>query len=208
VFQCTHWQARAALENFLTDRRVRRWPDDLAGAGALAGIGVLKSTVRWKASDASRGIADNALCPLHGGRCVGIPGNPPEFPSIWELSGTPTRTVRHLASAGGLPSARSFTMSTRALFPQLHALIGDADVAERVEVLLDDPRDLLPALLARMDGRDAADGQRLDVQGASPAQAATMAGLSRTLAGLNTLIQLLHAAEIAREQGGARQQLE
>ncbi len=44
-------------------------------------------------------------------------------------------------------------------------------------------------------------------QGASPAQAATMAGLSRTLAGLNTLIQLLHAAEIAREQGGARQQL-
>ncbi len=70
------------------------------------------------------------------------------------------------------------------------------------------PRDLLPALLARMDGRDAADGQRLDVQGASPAQAATMAGLSRTLAGLNTLIQLLHAAEIAREQGGARQQLE
>ncbi|HDX0837633.1 TPA: hypothetical protein RNS87_002037 [Stenotrophomonas maltophilia] len=104
-------------------------------------------------------------------------------------------------------------MSTRALFPQLHALIGDAahllpaDVAERVEVLQDDPRDLLPALLARMDGRDAADGQRLDVQGASPAQAATMAGLSRTLAGLNTLIQLLHAAEIAREQGGARQQL-
>ncbi|MBA0303977.1 hypothetical protein D7Y36_14075 [Stenotrophomonas maltophilia] len=104
-------------------------------------------------------------------------------------------------------------MSTRPLFPQLHALIGDAahllpaDVAERVKVLLDDPRDLLPALLARMDGRDAADGQRLDVQEASPAQAATMAGLSRTLAGLNTLIQLLHAAEIAREQGGARQQL-
>ncbi|MCI1066706.1 hypothetical protein MOQ17_12545 [Stenotrophomonas maltophilia] len=104
-------------------------------------------------------------------------------------------------------------MSTRPLFPQLHALIGDAanllpaDVAERVEVLLDDPKDLLPALLARMDGRDAADGQPLDVQGASPAQAAMMAGLSRTLAGLNTLIQLLHAAELAREQGGARQQL-
>lgn len=104
-------------------------------------------------------------------------------------------------------------MSTRPLFPQLHALIGDAanllpaDVAERVEVLLDDPKDLLPALLARMDGRDAADGQPLGVQGASPAQAATMAGLSRTLAGLNTLIQLLHAAERAREQGGAHQQL-
>ncbi|MFS2085092.1 hypothetical protein [Stenotrophomonas geniculata] len=104
-------------------------------------------------------------------------------------------------------------MSTRPLFPQLHALIGDAanllpaDVAERVEVLLDDPKDLLPALLARMDGRDAADGQPLDVQGASPAQAAMMAGLSRTLAGLNTLIQLLHTAELAREQVGARQQL-
>ncbi|MBH1635946.1 hypothetical protein ACNPNN_10965 [Stenotrophomonas geniculata] len=104
-------------------------------------------------------------------------------------------------------------MSTRPLFPQLHALIGDAanllpaDVAERVEVLLDDPKDLLPALLARMDGRDAADGQPLDVQGASPAQAAMMAGLSRTLAGLNTLIQLLHAAELAREQGGVHQQL-
>jgi len=155
VFQRTHWQARAALGNFLTDRRVWRWPDDLAGAGALAGIGVLKSTVRWKASDALRGIADNAPCSLHGGRCVGIPGNPPEFPSIWELSGTPTRTVRHLASAGGLPTARSSTVSNRPLFPQLHALIGDAanllpaDVAERVEVLLDDPKDLLPALLAR-----------------------------------------------------------
>ncbi|ALA87674.1 hypothetical protein YH67_15935 [Stenotrophomonas maltophilia] len=104
-------------------------------------------------------------------------------------------------------------MSTRPLFPQLHALIGDAanllpaEVAERVEVLLDDPKDLLPALLARMDGRDAADGQPLDVQGASPAQAAMMAGLSRTLAGLNTLIQLLHAAELAREQGGVHQQL-
>ncbi|KPG73225.1 hypothetical protein AN993_16425 [Stenotrophomonas maltophilia] len=104
-------------------------------------------------------------------------------------------------------------MSTRPLFPQLHALIGDAanllpaDVAERVEVLLDDPKDLLPTLLARMDGRDAADGQPLDVQGASPAQAAMMAGLSRTLAGLNTLIQLLHAAELAREQGGVHQQL-
>ena len=104
-------------------------------------------------------------------------------------------------------------MSTRPLFPQLHALIGDAanllpaDVAERVEVLLDDPKDLLPALLARMDGRDAADGQPLDMQGASLAQAATMAGLSRTLAGLNTLIQLLHAAELAREQGGVNQQL-
>lgn len=85
-------------------------------------------------------------------------------------------------------------MSIRPLFPQLHALIGDA-------------ANLLPALLARMDGRDAADGQRLEVQGANPAQAATMAGLSRTLAGLNTLIQLLHAAEIAREQGGAHQQL-
>ncbi|GAB2315860.1 hypothetical protein [Stenotrophomonas geniculata] len=104
-------------------------------------------------------------------------------------------------------------MSTRPLFPQLHALVGDAanllpaDVAERVEVLLDDPKDLLPALLARMDGRDAADGQPLDMQGASLAQAATMAGLSRTLAGLNTLIQLLHAAELAREQGGVHQQL-
>ncbi|WP_049457170.1 hypothetical protein [Stenotrophomonas maltophilia] len=105
-------------------------------------------------------------------------------------------------------------MSTRPLFPQLHALIGEAadllptDVAERVEDLLDDPKDLLPALLARMDGRDGADGRRLEVSGASPAQAATMAGLSRTLAGLNTLIQILHAAETAREQGGSRQQLD
>jgi hypothetical protein len=51
VFQRTHWQARAALGNFLTDRRVRRWPDDLAGAGALAGIGVLKKTNKSKAPD-------------------------------------------------------------------------------------------------------------------------------------------------------------
>ncbi|PSD50697.1 hypothetical protein C7E25_02865, partial [Stenotrophomonas maltophilia] len=60
-------------------------------------------------------------------------------------------------------------MSTRPLFPQLHALIGDAanllpaDVAERVEVLLDDPKDLLPALLARMDGRAPPTASPLDV---------------------------------------------
>lgn len=70
-------------------------------------------------------------------------------------------------------------MSARPVFPQLHALIGEAaallpaDVAERIETLLDDPKDLLPALLARMDGRDAADGRRLEAQGLSPAQAAT-----------------------------------
>jgi len=58
-----------------------------------------------------------------------------------------------------------------------------------------------------MDGRDAADGRRLEAEGLSPAQAATMAGLSRTLAGLNALMQVLHAAEAAREQGGAHQQL-
>ena len=104
-------------------------------------------------------------------------------------------------------------MSARPLFPQLHALIGEAadllpaDVAERIETLLDDPKDLLPALLARMDGRDAADGRRLEAEGLRPAQAATMAGLSRTLAGLNALMQVLHAAEAAREQGGAHQQL-
>lgn len=104
-------------------------------------------------------------------------------------------------------------MSARPLFPQLHALIGEAadllpaDLAERIETLLDDPKDLLPALLARMDGRDAADGRRLEAQGLSAAQAATMAGLSRTLAGLNALMQVLHAAEAAREQGGAHQRL-
>ncbi len=92
-------------------------------------------------------------------------------------------------------------MSARPVFPQLHALIGEAadllpaDVAARIETLLDDPKDLLPALLARMDGRDAADGRRLEAQGLSPAQAATMAGLSRTLAGLNALMQVLHAAD-------------
>ncbi|TGR91778.1 hypothetical protein EN834_35440, partial [bacterium M00.F.Ca.ET.191.01.1.1] len=47
-------------------------------------------------------------------------------------------------------------MSARPLFPPLHALIGEAadllpaDLAERIETLLDDPKDLLPALLARM----------------------------------------------------------
>jgi len=97
-------------------------------------------------------------------------------------------------------------MSARPVFPQLHALIGEAadllpaDVAARIETLLDDPKDLLPALLARMDGRDAADGRRLEAQGLSPAQAATMAGLSRTLAGLNALMGM--GGYLINSQGG------
>ncbi|MBH1431488.1 hypothetical protein I5U42_09305 [Stenotrophomonas maltophilia] len=104
-------------------------------------------------------------------------------------------------------------MSARPVFPHLSTLIGDAvnrlpaDAAERLETLLDDPNDLLPALLARMDGRDGADGQPLEAEGLSPAQAASMAGVARTLAGLEVVIQVLHAAAAAREQGGAHQQL-
>ncbi|HEL3809708.1 TPA: hypothetical protein UMT89_001034 [Stenotrophomonas maltophilia] len=104
-------------------------------------------------------------------------------------------------------------MSARPMFPHLSALIGDAvnrlpaEAAERLETLLDDPEDLLPTLLARMDGRDGADGQRLEAEGLSPAQAANRAGLGRTLAGLDVLVQVLHAAAAAREQGGAHQQL-
>ncbi|MDV9041992.1 hypothetical protein [Stenotrophomonas sp. RAC2] len=104
-------------------------------------------------------------------------------------------------------------MSARPVFPHLSALIGDvvnrlpADAAERLETLLDDPNDLLPALLARMDGRDGADGQRLEAEGLSPARAASLAGVARTLAGLEVVVQVLHAAAAAREQGGAHQQL-
>lgn len=60
VFQRTHWQARAALGNFLTVRRVWRWPDDLAGAGALAGIGVLKKTNIQQTSGWRRPVVENA----------------------------------------------------------------------------------------------------------------------------------------------------
>jgi hypothetical protein len=104
-------------------------------------------------------------------------------------------------------------MSARPVFPHLSALIGDAvnrlpaAAAERLETLLDDPNDLLPALLARMDGRDGADGRRFEAEGLSPAQAATQAGVARTLAGLEVVVQVLHAAAAAREQGGTHQQL-
>ena len=65
-------------------------------------------------------------------------------------------------------------MSARPEFPHLSALIGDAanrlpaNAAERLEALLDDPEDLLPTLLARMDGHDGPDGRRCDAQGLSP----------------------------------------
>ncbi len=64
-------------------------------------------------------------------------------------------------------------MSARPVFPQLYALIGEAadllpaDVAARIETLLDDPKDLLPALLARMDGRD---GRRRPATGSAGPQ--------------------------------------
>jgi hypothetical protein len=82
-----------------------------------------------------------------------------------------------------------------------------ADIAERIEDVLAEPSDLLPTLMARMDGRDNADGQTRKETGLSPSQAVTLASLSRTLAGLNALIQMLHAAEAARVQGSAGQQL-
>jgi hypothetical protein len=104
-------------------------------------------------------------------------------------------------------------MSARTTYPNLRRLVGEsadqlpADIAERIEDVLAEPSDLLPALMARMDGRDNADGQTRKGTGLSPSQAVTLASLSRTLAGLNALIQMLHAAEAARVQGSAGQQL-
>ncbi|AWH22515.1 MULTISPECIES: hypothetical protein [Stenotrophomonas] len=104
-------------------------------------------------------------------------------------------------------------MSQRTAYPNLHRLVGDsidqlpAEIAERIEDVLSEPTDLLPNLLARMDGRDTAEGQPQKATGLTPAQAVTLASLSRTLAGLNALIQMLHAAEAARVQGSAGQQL-
>ncbi|MDF2483098.1 MAG: hypothetical protein K0R79_3455 [Stenotrophomonas indicatrix] len=104
-------------------------------------------------------------------------------------------------------------MSARNTYPNLRRLVGEsadqlpADIAERIEDVLAEPSDLLPALMARMDGRDNADGQTRKGTGLSPSQAVTLASLSRTLAGLNALIQMLHAAEAARVQGSAGQQL-
>ncbi|OUL12838.1 hypothetical protein B0X78_10620 [bacterium AM6] len=104
-------------------------------------------------------------------------------------------------------------MSARTTYPNLRRLVGEsadqlpADIAERIEDVLAEPSDLLPALMARMDGRDNADGQTRKGTGLSPSQAVTLASLSRTLAGLNALIQMLHAAEAARVQGSTGQQL-
>ncbi len=104
-------------------------------------------------------------------------------------------------------------MSARTTYPNLRRLVGEsadqlpADIAERIEDVLAEPSDLLPALMARMDGRDNADGQTRKGTGLTPSQAVTLASLSRTLAGLNALIQMLHAAEAARVQGSTGQQL-
>ncbi|WP_445514372.1 hypothetical protein [Stenotrophomonas sp. 3(2025)] len=104
-------------------------------------------------------------------------------------------------------------MSARTTYPNLRRLVGESadqlpgDIAERIEDVLAEPSDLLPALMARMDGRDNADGQTRKGTGLTPSQAVTLASLSRTLAGLNALIQMLHAAEAARVQGSTGQQL-
>jgi len=104
-------------------------------------------------------------------------------------------------------------MAARTTYPNLRRLVGEsadqlpADIAERIEDVLAEPSDLLPALMARMDGCDNADGQARQSTGLTPSQAVTLASLSRTLAGINALMQMLHAAEAARVQRSAGQQL-
>lgn len=60
VSACTHSYTQQRLENFLTDHSAAWWPDGAAGAGALAGIGVLKKTNIQLSSTAPRPVVENA----------------------------------------------------------------------------------------------------------------------------------------------------
>jgi len=104
-------------------------------------------------------------------------------------------------------------MSHRPLYPNLRRLVGDsadqlpAEIAERIEDLLDEPGDLLPSLMARREGQGNADRQPAHGAGLTPSQAVTLASLSRTLAGINALMRMLQEAEAARAQGRPGQPL-
>lgn len=112
-----------------------------------------------------------------------------------------------------LPSATSIAMSKRTTYPNLRRLVGESadqlppDIAERVEDVLAEPGDLLPALMARMEANDNTEGQPSQGAGVSAEHAVILVSLSRTLAGLNALIQMVYAAKAAREQGISDQQL-
>lgn len=106
-------------------------------------------------------------------------------------------------------------ISSHIRHPRLHALIGEVavaipdDVAREIECALHE-HDLpaaKPAFFACLDAvrqGDAADGQPWRTRAA---EAADLASLSRSLSGLTTLLELLHAAERARVDGGEHEQM-
>lgn len=112
-----------------------------------------------------------------------------------------------------LPSATSIAMSKRTTYPNLRRLVGESadqlppDIAERIEDVLSEPGDLLPTLVARMEGGGNVGRQPSQGAGVSAEQAVILVSLSRTLAGLNALIQMMYAAKAAQEQGISDQQL-
>src|SRR5688572_28407829 len=93
-------------------------------------------------------------CPCFGGRCVGTLKSPPEcFVDCCDPVRQPAPSATPHPRVA-LPSARSIAMSARTTYPNLRRLVGEsadqlpADIAERIEDVLSEPSDLLPALMA------------------------------------------------------------
>ena len=100
-----------------------------------------------------------------------------------------------------------------AIHPRLHALIGDVaadvpgDVAREIECALNEQN--LPAqsatFFARLNAINQADGD--DGQPCLSLGASNHASLRRSLSGLGALLDLLQAADHARNEGGPNEQL-
>jgi len=137
-------------------------------------------------------------------------------PSELSCLGTPTRTVRHLRFGRWLHASEGFAMTNRtAIHPRLHSLIGDVaadvpgDLAREIECALNEQN--LPTqsatFFARLNAINHADGEDGQPCISLTLGASNHASLRRSLSGLGALLDLLQAADHARNEGGPDEQL-
>ena len=183
---------------------------------ALAGIGVSNKRMSTHRCNLRRS-RENAPIAFNGGRCVGIDRSARPS-SRWEFVclGTPTRTVRHLHSGRWLYASEGFAVTNRtAIHPRLHALIGNVaadvpeDLAREIACALE-ARQLPPSrptFLSCLDAIRSGDDQTGRACSPQTLSATGFGSLDRSLAALNAVLDLLHAAERARMDGDPQDQL-